>query len=1105
MKKTFKKLILSITLSLSMIMGSIAGMLLPLMKLGISNAEYKPSTAYSEDFENSTGWSKNASNDTALTNAFDGSKSSVLISSDTWTEIDVSNKPSTKYDGTELTENAGLMLLHAKNAPLKTQVDAKDEDGNKIYQKDGDNFIYEKESDGITNKVYETIGSEDANDFVLVNADDASQGYYKKLVQKTFVNTYYSFKNSSSISLSKNSWYVISAYVWTKNAVVSMYVQDSNKDFNTDKSIINTDSAWKKINIFVETSADSSASVYIYFYYGGKNGLTTEAIADIDAIADDAVTGEGFIYVDHVLVQKISEIEYNNKTIDGETTEAAYTADYTVRYNYDISTLLENADFQSALTVYNYMYDQDNFISADANATYQKYINHYTDDNGTTKLSKNQLSNLYNAYDNKFTASIVTESEEFKTTDGETETPGKDTFQTENKILKLINTSEKYNLGLLTPQITLSQFGYYRLSLYVKATEEDAEATVKLVSFIKDGNSMALADYEDGSMIVKTQSVTGFTDNSDFTNNWVEVSFYIQANVYRNATFQIALLANASNTVYFDNIRLESVSSSTYSNASSAAKFDMSPSSLVLSGGITNGYFDYIKTTDAKFIENIESPYTPASWTELDDNNKDVVAGIVSTQTVAYNVAKAKLANAANPLDMNDAYGIAYPRTNVLAMYAPNDDASVTYEYGYKSTSFSLSSNSVYKISFQAFTSNTVGAEFNGKIVAKLIYSDDAVSTFEEEIIAPTGLWTNYTFVVKTGSTSRTCYLELGIEEAQGTIFFQKAGYTTLASKTIDGEKITIEDQYKTILSENSSVALQNANHIKFVDFEGDSSVMHSSSKIDDKDYYEPLGYKLAEVTDGETGTLAIVDTTDLVVLDSEVTLNQTFIKNNDSPNDLAMVIYNKNAASSKATPVYTTTLSSSSYYEISMYVKTARIANSKGLAINMDQISVNFANINTGAINDVDNNYVKYTVYVKTGSSSISGLEISYILGTESDKVSGIAVISDLNIKKFADANEYNTAIADVEKTDETTVIKDLTSSSDETPESKTDDPADNMTLATFFLVLSSILLAVALVIAIVAVFVKKMPKHTKVVGSNNANIGKNKKHDSSSKDGFV
>ena len=120
--------------------------------------------------------------------------------------------------------------------------------------------------------------------------------------------------------------------------------------------------------------------------------------------------------------------------------------------------------------------------------------------------------------------------------------------------------------------------------------------------------------------------------------------------------------------------------------------------------------------------------------------------------------------------------------------------------------------------------------------------------------------------------------------DAQGTIFFQKVGYTKLESKTVDGETISVDNQFTTLLSANSSVAKQEENKIRFADFDSDLTLMHSNTKVTGKDYYEAYGYTLADVSDGaQTGTIGIIDTTADVVYDGSNLMQQSFVENQDA------------------------------------------------------------------------------------------------------------------------------------------------------------------------------------------------------------------------------
>lgn len=1113
-----------------------------------ATAEYKPTDFVSPyEFSSSTGWTSKSVSASTVTSTFTGSAVSKNIS--TLTE----HKPETNYKGdpTNVTDGSisdfGSMVIKTNNTPTTTEIEKTDDDGKVVWEMDGDNFVYIEDDQG--NKKEYPSNNGDTERFVL--KEGTTSTYYQKKAVMEKVNVYYYYQSNTSLSLKANNWYVLGAYVCTFSADASIMVTGTK--FEKEVKIPDTNGEWQLVYLFLETSSDSTNSVNIRFYYGSSEGVSFNTAGGI--------TVSGSVYVDHITVQTISKTEYLMQTIGGEELESdADVHTYSVRYDYEINkinnnfeNITDNGDGTYSFNLYKKLYGEQDY---DANADelinqnyYQYYINKYTDDKGTDKLTDKQLGLYHKAYKEKLKASIALESKEFETEEdvldenknpvldgnGDVKTeivPAFSTFNSENHILKLENTSEKYSLGLLSAPISINQFSYYKLSLFAKGLSAEDSATVKLISYIKTGTSSA-----EGSLQVKSQTITPYTSSSDITNNWTEISFYIQGSSYYDTTMQIALLADKESTVYYDSIRLESITSTTYSNATSSKKFDLFPSATAITSSITNGNFDSVKTEDID-PSDITKPYLPNSWTKVDDSSKDAISGIVSTTDDFYSKNKNNdnktiqeiLGGATNPITDYNLNGtmISPARTNVLAMYLPKtvDGKDTNHDIGYKSSSISLSSNSAYKITFEVFVSNSsADSEFEGSIYANLIASDENIAEFKTKVELYDndlkGKWITYTFAVHTGSSSRSVYIELGVEDATGTAFFQKVRYTKLAEKTVNDEKISVNKQFQEIKNEFNTVEKQTANNIKFVDYEKDAFLMHSENKVQDKDYYSSLSHKLRTEEDDkkttdvdesiiEQGEMGIVDLTesDGLTLSANplYNLESSFLNNPKASNSFGMVIYNSSNYYTSVRPKNEISLSSSSYYEISIYVKTKDIAEGNGLKIYMDKISVTFDNINTEKNNYGDltesNGYKKFTAYVKTGESTISGLQIVYELGSSNNKFTGTALLSNLQITKLDDEEAYNELVQSIDSNDKTTVIKDFAPTEEEHKHEH--EHADNLTLSTFFLVFSSILLVAVLVFALVSVYIKKVPTNKTVSGTNKANVKKEMKSDVQ-KDGFV
>jgi len=1148
MKKKIKNTIFSLLVAIALLLsGNFTLAFTAVNSLKQSSfAEYKPTDFVSPyEFSSNTGWSKKPVDDNTIKQTFSANISTNLTSLTKF-------KPNANYKG-DLTSvesgtisDYGVMSITTDSTPVKTEVE-KTKDGKVVFKTNPDgSYVYVLDDKTGEPKEHPS-NSGDTNRFVL--KDGTTNVYYEKEAEMEEINVYYYFQTNNSLSLKANSWYVVGAYVCTFDADASIMV--SGTKFEKEVKVPNTNGKWQLVYLFLETSSDSTNSVNLRFYYGSSDGISTATEKD--------ATETGAVYLDHVTVQTISQTEYLLNTINGEEVEGKVTNDltnlvdtYSARYDFDQTINKINNKFETGLTdngdgtfkfnLYEKLYgtnDYDDESTELANNYYQYYINKYTADDGKEKLTDKQLGLWHKAYNEKLKTSVVLESKEFETEeevkdeqgnpvlDGNQKpttkiVPAPSTFNLNNHVLKLENKSEKYSLGILSAPIEVDQFGYYKLTLFARGLSEEDSATVKLISFIKTGTSS-----EDGAMQVKSQTVSPYTEKSDNTNNWTEISFYIQGSSYYNTTFQIALLADKESTIYYDQIRLESITSTTYSNATSSKQFNLFPSSTAITSSITNGTFDSIKTEDVN-PNDIKKPYLPNSWTKLDKSSEDVVAGIVSSKTDFYSVqtnsdgktVQQLLGGAENPIRDYELNGkiISPARTNFLAIYAPKtvDGKETTHDYGYKSNSISLSSNSAYKITVQVYyVGNTQDSNFSGNMYLNLIASDENIAEFNTTVTeAETeikGNWITYTFAVHTGSASRTVYLKLGVTEATGTVFFQKVNYKKLAEKTVDEEKISVDTQFNEIVSEVNTIEKQDAKRMKVVSFEKDPFIMHSEDKVKDKDYYQSLSHSLRTAEDDkdtkedesiiEQGEMGVVDLTesDGLTLNQNLTLESSFLSNPKGSSSFAMFIHNSSNYFTQVSPRNEISLSSSSYYEISLYVKTKDIAEGNSFKVYLDKISVTF-NVNTEHDNYGDltesNGYKKLTAFVKTGSSTISGLKIVYELGSTQNKFTGTALVSNLSVTKLADEEAYNELVKDVNSSDKTTVIKNFKV---EAEHDHDHEDADNLTLATFFLVFSSILLVAALVFALVSISIKR---NLRTTGSSAKSA---KKDTDAPKDGFI
>ena len=95
-------------------------------------------------------------------------------------------------------------------------------------------------------------------------------------------------------------------------------------------------------------------------------------------------------------------------------------------------------------------------------------------------------------------------------------------------------------------------------------------------------------------------------------------------------------------------------------------------------------------------------------------------------------------------------------------------------------------------------------------------------------------------------------------------------------------------------------------------------------------------------------------------------------------------------------------------YIQLGGFSGGSAVKNLPANAGKMGSISVEFNDIDTSSVEE-NNGYVTYTAIVRTGKSSITGFSVNFILGTETEKVRGYALVSGVNVTKLADEEAYN------------------------------------------------------------------------------------------------
>ena len=1021
----------------------------------------------------------------------------------------------------------------------------------------------------------------------------------------------------------------------------SFYIKDTSKIIEDIKlEGISTNGTWQKYYAYIATDALATSAIQLSLYMGNEKSILGSQIANTSITSVTGTVLFDDIKVTLINETDYTKRAINDekvqKTLMKNDAEEEIPNTYADQYNNKV--LIANDDTHTSLTydnktrntvsawnshTWNEMFNVDSLDSlfsslvfangSDGYSAYENLWQYYISRDVSGQGNNYILSQYQKAYANgKLVTSVIDEKDiwdlkqeededkdEDKDEDSSekpedsnkkpgdsssTTTPEKndkkfaeETFKLNNKILKLENKDRILSLGVTSNTFTVNALDYYKLTVWVYSPDKDAKAIVTLNSVL---NTASTPVY--GSLLTSTATVDACLESYSKTPTneygWIPVSFYIEGNALHSQNVSLVLSADADSTVYFDNITIERISSSSYDTASSDSDsttyvLSLTPSSSVITNGVTNGYFNNVNITNYKTVDTT-LPKTAKNWTVETTNSTGVIAGVVPTNneytTLQNNFYKEH--NVVNPLASSTL------KTNVYAIHAPatvkNEYATAKAEYNrtsvYKiySSSMKLSESSIYEISFEFYATNDFTGDLDANIYNGSVDTAKMVSSIHIENANITkNAWNRYTFYVQSSTIAPTIYLELGVENATGTCFFQKAT-SVKSTKTLNEIRDTLLGENKN--NENNTTDIyQSLPNVRFVNIANSLGSVHSNTINQDNNLYDSKEYSSTLVntknyTVGQTGVVvasfyddSTVEYTYTVTIDkteyyikeiaeesngtttytyklysdsfhheevtsidgkeftvskekvvvgtgsdeaeysvtstkkikyvygftNDYTVNNNFISadeltNNYSENVLILSNSYKTDYIS-VSPVYTNSLKTSSFYVLKIYVKTSEFAENYGLNINISSISTTWSNVDTTKVeseNKDGNGFVCYQALITTNKSSISSLGVTFSLGTEANTNSGYAIIAGVELVPYSTEKLFNEYVAEIPD-DDTTAKKYFGEKNPSSSKDSNKDDDASVGWATFFYIFSSLLLGIVLIMALVAIILKKHP----------------------------
>lgn len=608
---------------------------------------------------------------------------------------------------------------------------------------------------------------------------------------------------------------------------------------------------------------------------------------------------------------------------------------------------------------------------------------------------------------------------------------------------------------LSTSEFSLARHGYYLVGgWYYSERFDDGTPKVK-ISYKSANSATAEGEYDESEEF----SLTVPTSSSD-RNGWQKYDVLIKCSDRYDVKASLSITAGvetskAKGAILLDVPSVMQITPATYDNLSSAVTGSVTVDSEITTG-ITNGNFDLVGKYESLDDLTSGKPLLPANWTLNATEDEGLESGLVDFTNAGAGKTSKTIGNV-----------LTLKGDNVSAVYA--------------SDTFTVAANGYSLVTVDVVAQNVIG--YGATVTLKR----DGGTIASIEKITETG---RYNFYVKGAASAVTLTAELGFgkgeKTASGTVYFTRVGLLTAAGNvTANGlpgfNFAATEDEFSEKSTAYETIRLTaNVKNVAISLGNEDMSLFDNYSTADLK---APYNWSLS-TTDSANVFYGIVDSKHR---GDALKLPVSFKPYGDSY-PYALAIVNGARAQSTVTLDNAYTLAADSYYKLTLAVKTYNIdpetAVGAFVALGDDKFTfTSTAKPIDGIEGDVTTldpayvdyeNYDLYSFYIKTGSEeSKSNLTVGIGGSKNAHHASGTLVVGYVNLESIesVDYEEATVDLAEDEKfIDSYNMRVDLSAATDE---DETEEVAQSGEVAWWLV--PSILLAVAVVIAVVGTFIRK------------------------------
>lgn len=594
-------------------------------------------------------------------------------------------------------------------------------------------------------------------------------------------------------------------------------------------------------------------------------------------------------------------------------------------------------------------------------------------------------------------------------------------------INNLVETATTYKSGAFT----VDRFETLAVSVWVKTGALSTNgASIKLVEVVEDGET---ATYSSEFTNVTTNSYT-----NKFSNNWAQYTFYVKGNPFKAVQLQLELSlgttgAETRGYAFFDEIRTTELSVNQFANASTGTYLKTLSLASLDTLDIANGAFNL--TTDGDKIDGV---YAPSDWTLSSESSIDSkYSGIINTKTEYFDAYKENYGISVNPGVIKSDYNALDEdevSNNILMIYNP-----YLGNQTFTSSTYAVPADGTYKVTFYAKLS------YNTNFAEVKVLND---TTTIGKLIVTSKEWTQYSVYIKNGSTSSNVSfaLSLGTEDKPQT---GHAFFDNFISTSTEEDVYAIEKDAKTVVCDLAE---------EYFLISGD--VVNGVAT--------PYRYTGTNNSTEDNSIVAGI----ISASNNELGLDLT---SDDEKSDNRLVIYSPNDTYYSFTSHTSYTFSASSYYVVSVTLKTINIAqDDENKNLDSDKnvipygvfIELSGLNAKSKAITQTDD-YITYKFFVKTSDTETTS-NISISLGAEQALTRGAVAVSNIAVVDSTE-DEYKENTAEIDDTVACAV--DLSNGEDDSKDESTSSSRPQLELID----IAGIVIVVALLVAIIGTIIRQ------------------------------